>query len=240
MSRSVNDVEREDLILGRAILDRTGMGSDHFDAAAVLARARDRVSPTAPRGSLQLRPDRRPFVVGASVLLVAFVAFAVVSNLPGPAAPNVKVIDTSWAYNYGSTQEIADASVLVVAGTVKGVVRQDQVPGLGYPQTIFALSVDRTIKGVIASSQLQVVQDGGQQDSNTWVELQGLPLMAPGDRVVLFLRPITRDGEALWVLVGGPEGLLKVTSANAITPWSDVHIPISPSLTVDALAAELH
>jgi hypothetical protein len=226
----------EDLALGSAMLEGPGRGSATFDPDAVLRRVQQSIAMTAP--SSRRWPSR---LVLAGAVTLAVIAIASVATLSGllNAGGQVRVIETSWAYTYGSIHEIGAASPLVVTGTVESVLREDRVGGLGYPQTVFAVSVNRTVKGALDTTAIHVLQDGGQEGAGTWVELQEFPLMRPGDQVVLFLRPMVRDGETLWVIVGGPEGILKVSSNGAVTPWSSFHVPVPSSLTIDSLPAAL-
>ena len=145
----------------------------------------------------------------------------------------------SWAWSYGSIGEIGAASDLVVVGTVGGVIRVDHITDQGLPQTVFSVRVERTLKGDAGRGDLSVLQDGGQESANTWAEAEDFPLMAAGDHVLLFLRPVIRDGATMWAITGGPQGRLLVADGRVTTTPTSFVLPIPTPLTVDQVAAAL-
>jgi len=208
--------------------------ADAFDTSRVLALALAGTNDN-PFDHRRGRLGQRPIAALATTAIVATVAAAAI--LGGGHWPT-RTIPASWAYAYGSLAEIGAAANLVVVGSVTRMVRQDTIADLGYPQTVFELGVSRTLKGP-AASEIEFVQDGGPVDG-TWVELEDFPLVSSGDQVLLFLRPIQRDGETLWVIVGGPYGLFHVVNGKVEPLAGAAAIPMPRPLTVDQVAAVVH
>lgn len=210
-----------------------GFGRE-LDSSRILSLSRRQIA--APRGGSETRPRRwaRSPVAAAIGLFILVPAVALLGTL---GHPGLRTLAASWAYNYGTIEELAASSELVVLGTPTSVVREDNLPELGYPQTVFDFRLDRVIKGD-SSGVIRVLQDGGLiEDDRVVVELEGFPLMAANDETLLFLRPIQRDGETLWVIVGGPQGLFHVTN-DQVRAWSDESpITLPEPATVDAVAS---
>lgn len=205
-----------------------------LDSGRILSLAQRRVM--GPRVALEAPPRRwarSPLGAAAIALVILVPAVALLGTV---GRPGIRTLAASWAYNYGTIEELAASSDLVVLGAPTSVVREDNLPALGYPQTIFDVRLDRVIKGD-ATGVIRVLQDGGLiEDDRVVVELEGFPLMAANDEALLFLRPIQRDGETLWVIVGGPQGLFHVTN-DQVRAWSDESAVTLPEpATVDAVA----
>jgi hypothetical protein len=205
----------------------------------VLTLARERISHgTTPEPSRRaMRVSRTRVGIGIALALVAAIPIAI--TLLSTAPRQVRVVSMSWAWSYGSIGEIGAASDLVVVGTVSGVIRVDHITGEGLPQTVFSVHVERTLKGEPGAADLSVLQDGGQEAANTWAEAADFPLMATGDHVLLFLRPVSRNGTTVWAITGGPQGRLLVADGRVTTTPTSFVLPIPIGLTVDQVATAL-
>lgn len=229
----------DERLIAAALTIGPAAGSGHLDGPRVLALARERIrrGPVSPPRRWTILTGRR--LAGIAVAFALIAAVPIAGTLLSPPARQVRIVPASWAYAYGSIGEIGAASDFVVVGTVTQVLREGHVPGLDLPQTVFSVLVDRTLKGSPTPGDVPVLQDGGQEGANTWAEAEDFPLMAAGDHVLLFLRPVSRNGTTVWAIVGGPQGRLLVADGRVTTTPTAFVLPVPARLTVDQVAAAL-
>lgn len=220
--------------------------SPPFDEAGVMRLVRIRVAAHLP-GAVSAPVTRtgrhvaRLGVATVAVIVAVLLPIVLVGSMLWPAAadrPVVQTIAMSWAYSFVSVAQIGAASNLVIVGTVERATGEEYIAS-GYPSTTFAVHVDRTLKGE-PSADVTVIQDGGRQGVNTSVELEEFPLMASGDHVLLFLRPIVLHGTTVWAIVGGPEGRLIVDGQSVTTTQTAFVLKIPADLTVDQVATMVY
>lgn len=214
-------------------------GSGHLDGSRVLALARERIASGPVEKSRRWTMPNGRHMVGIGIALALVAAVPLASALLSSHLRQVRVVSMSWAWSYGSIGEIGAASDLVVVGTVGGMIRVDHITDQVLPQTVFSVRVERTLKGDAGQGDLSVLQDGGLESANTWAEAADFPLMAAGDHVLLFLRPVIRDGATVWAITGGPQGRLLVADGRVTTTPTSFVLPITTPLTVDQVATAL-
>lgn len=101
------------------------------------------------------------------------------------------------------------------------------------PSTLFAVQVERTIKGDGGQPTIQVVQEEGPLAGGEWAELEDYPLMSVGDHVLLFLNRSEAGGTTRWTITGEPQGRLLVANGE-VRPWPEsLALPIPASLPID-------
>jgi hypothetical protein len=232
MDEATGDLSVEELDIGSFIgVGRTG--PEHMNTTRVLALARDRVLAPDVRSARFTRRAAWVIVAGAAAALL--LAIPVAMSLP-PSGRNVLVVSTSWAYAYSSLAEIAEAADLVVIGTVERTDGTLEGGSTGLPSTLFAVSVERAIKGQANSPVIQVVQAGGHLSGSEWAEASDYPLMREGDHVMLFLN---RSGAGSWTITGEPQGRLMVANGE-VSPWpGSLALPIPAALPIDIAVKEI-
>ncbi len=130
-----------------------------------------------------------------------------------PAAAIVYVMPTD--------ESMVDRSPIIVFGEVLSVQ-----PGSDgrLPTTDYLFAVEEVLKGFVAGSGIMVRQPGGLTDDGRHMWIMGLPMLAEGDRVLLFLRPEEQGAHTIveyalgmfWeVEVGGRSFLLREPSLRA-------------------------
>ena len=235
----IDDRSPDERLIATALAAGPAPVSGDLDGSRVLALVRERIaSRSAPSPRRWAIPVSRQ-VAGIGIVLALAVMVPIAATLVSTLTHHVRLVSMSWAYAYGSIGEIGAASDLVVVGTVTGVIRVDHSAGVDLPQTVFSVRVERTLKGDPGQGDLPVLQDGGQEAAGTWVEVEDFPLMAAGDHVLLFLRPVSRSGATVWVISGGPQGRLRVAGDRVTTTPTSFVLPIPTPLTVDQVAASL-
>ena len=109
-----------------------------------------------------------------------FKAFTIVVALLGalPAAATVYVMPTD--------ESMVDRSPIIVFGEVLSAQPGSDPDS---PTTDYLFSVEEVLKGFVAGSGIMVRQPGGLADDGRYMRIMGLPTLAEGARVLLFLRP---------------------------------------------------
>ena len=163
-----------------------------------------------------MRIPRRLMVaisLGASLLLslnaCAAAQFPVPANTFGPTAmpvesPSTVKMWTASVYNFDTLAQMVATSDLVVEGEVMSDSRGDIHVGHGGSVDHLAnLRVLETFKGA-PPVNVTVVEPGWDDLGRTYV-VDGLPMLRPFNRVLLFLRRLNQDGS--------PNSYVRVTSA---------------------------
>ena len=90
---------------------------------------------------------------------------------------------------------MVDRAPIIVFGEVRSVA---VAPGARYPSTDVVFEVEEVLKGSVAGGTIVVRQLGGVSQDGVFTGVIGLPLMAAGDRMLLFLEeiPDVRDAVA--------------------------------------------
>ena len=90
---------------------------------------------------------------------------------------------------------MVDRAPIIVFGEVRSVAA---APGARYPSTDVVFEVEEVLKGSVAGGTIVVRQLGGVSQDGVFTGVIGLPLMAAGDRMLLFLEeiPDVRDAVA--------------------------------------------
>ncbi len=108
-----------------------------------------------------------PAVVGLALLLVA------------PAA-GIIYVDPGDAV-------MVDRTPIIVFGEVRSV---EAASGARHPSTDAIFEVEQVLKGSVPGGTILVRQFGGVGEDGVYSGIRGLPMMAPGDRMLLFLEEI--------------------------------------------------
>ncbi len=103
-------------------------------------------------------------------------ALALVLSVPAAALVYVMPTDES----------MVDRTPVIVFGQVRAV---SPGPAAGSPSTDYSLEIEEVLKGPVSGSMIVVRQPGGVGADATAMWIAGLPMLAEGDRVLLFLRP---------------------------------------------------
>ncbi len=113
-----------------------------------------------------------PRVAAAAVLLAAAICAA-------PAAAIVYVLPTD--------ESMVERSQVIVFGEVRS-----SAPAFaaGVPSTDYAVEVEEVLKGFVPGGTILVRQPGGVGPDGVAMRILGLPMLAEGDRVLLFLDPV--------------------------------------------------
>ncbi len=155
-------------------------------------------------------------VTGFDRLTARITAVVVALLLPLPAAAIVYVIPTA--------ESMVDRSPLIVFGEVPSAEPGER---RGRPATNYLLDVEEVLKGAVGGATLIVQQPGGVDDDGVASWIMGLPMLAEGDRVLLFLREREEYAHDVaeyalgmfWeVAVGGCRLLLREPSLEGQTP----------------------
>ena len=117
-------------------------------------------------------PNLRLFKLGFVALLVAG-AFQT-----APASAVVYVVPTD--------ESMVDRSPVIVFGEI---LSAGPGPDGSGPTTDYLFAIEEVLKGFVAGSAIMVRQPGGVGTDGTSMRVMGLPMLAEGDRVLLFLRP---------------------------------------------------
>ena len=113
-----------------------------------------------------------PRVGPVALLLAAVVASA-------PAAAIVYVLPTD--------ESMVERSQVIVFGEVRSSA---PVLAGGLPATDYAVEVEEVLKGFVPGGTILVRQPGGVGPDGVAMRILGLPMLAEGDRVLLFLDPV--------------------------------------------------
>lgn len=220
-----------------SFLSRGGpAGPAYLDTPRVLALARERVQ-TRSAGRPRMAAGKG-WIALAGVVAALVIAIPVAMNVSSPGR-HVRVISMSWAYAYGSISEIAADADLVVIGTVERIAGTESGDRSAPPTTLFAVQVERTIKGDAGETTIQVIQEGGQLTGGEWAELEDYPLMNVGDHVLLFLNRSDAEGRTRWTITGEPQGRLLVANGE-VRPWpGSLALPIASSLPIEDVVTEV-
>ena len=109
-------------------------------------------------------------------LAAAALVFLATAAAPAPALVYVLPTDTS----------MVERSAVIVFGEVRSVA-----PALadGLPFTDYGVQVEEVLKGFVPGGTILVRQPGGVGPDGVAMRILGLPMLAEGDRVLLFLDP---------------------------------------------------
>ncbi len=113
-------------------------------------------------------PRRAALALAGLALLLAAPAAGIVYVDPGDAV-------------------MVDRAPIVVFGEVRSVM---PAPGARHPSTDAVFEVAQVLKGSVPGGAIVVRQFGGLGDDGVFTSIRGLPAMAPGDRMLLFLEEI--------------------------------------------------
>ncbi|MDE2976440.1 MAG: hypothetical protein OXU63_02840, partial [Acidobacteriota bacterium] len=89
-------------------------------------------------------------------------------------------------YIMPTDESMVNRSPLIVFGEVRSAGPGER---RGRPATNYVLDVEEVLKGAVGGATLIVQQPGGVDDDGVASWIMGLPMLAEGDRVLLFLRP---------------------------------------------------
>ncbi len=179
-------------------------GTLHPDGLHYLLR---RVAQAAGSSS---EPNLRLLGLGFAALLVAG-AFQT-----APASAVVYVVPTD--------ESLVDRSPVIVFGEI---LSAGPGPVGSGPTTDYLFAIEEVLKGFVAGSAIMVRQPGGVGVDGTAMKVMGLPMLAEGDRVLLFLRPEESGAHPIveyalgmfWeVDMGGRPMLLREPSLQAWAP----------------------
>ena len=89
---------------------------------------------------------------------------------------------------------MVDRTPIIVFGEVRSVMA---APGARHPSTDAVFEVAQVLKGSVPGGTILVRQLGGVSEDGVYSGIHGLPMMAPGDRMLLFLEEIPDARDAL-------------------------------------------
>ena len=89
---------------------------------------------------------------------------------------------------------MVDRTSIIVFGEVRSVMA---APGARHPSTDAVFEVAQVLKGRVPGGTILVRQFGGMSEDGVYSGIHGLPMMAPGDRMLLFLEEIPDARDAL-------------------------------------------
>ena len=172
-----------------------------------------------------------------TLLRLGFVAVLVAAAFQtAPAGAVVYVVPTD--------ESLVDRSPVIVFGEI---LSAGPGPIGSGPTTDYLFSIEEVLKGYLAGSAIMVRQPGGVGIDGTAMRVMGLPMLAEGDRVLLFLRPEESGAHPIveyalgmfWeVDVDGRSQLLREPSLQAGTAFhsgaSSVDEPAHSALPRDA------
>ena len=159
------------------------------------------------------RPDSAPLGASLAALLVA----SVLQTAPAGAIVYVMPTDES----------MVDRSLIIVFGEV---LSAQPGPAGAPPTTDYLFAVEEVLKGFVAGSGIMVRQPGGVGVDGVAMRIGGLPMLAEGDRVLLFLRAETNGAHAIveyalgmfWEIdVGGRSLLVREASLEGAAPLAE-------------------
>jgi hypothetical protein len=165
------------------------------------------------------------------VSLAAAVCLIVLSAVPAAVGAGLLashkqdvVLSASWAQGYSSLGDLRKAAALVAVGHVAGIVYEgEDVLSPGVATTRYSFVVDRLIKGQAAGT-IVVKQTGGHL-GDVLQRIEDDPLMAAGDRYVLFLSRVSGgpyDGD--YIVLGGPDGRVAVDANGELRSLGQVDL----------------
>jgi hypothetical protein len=120
---------------------------------------------------------------------------------------------TAIVYVMPTDESMVDRSPIIVFGEVLSV---RPGPGGASPTTEYLFSVEEVLKGFVAGSAVMIRQPGGGGDDGTAMSVMGLPMLAEGNRVLLFLHADENGAHSIveyglgmfWEVVAGDRSLL--------------------------------
>ena len=89
---------------------------------------------------------------------------------------------------------MVDRTPIIVFGEVRSVMAAS---GARFPSTDAVFEVEQVLKGNVPGGTVLVRQLGGVSEDGVYSGIRGLPMMAPGDRMLLFLEEIPDARDAL-------------------------------------------
>lgn len=89
---------------------------------------------------------------------------------------------------------MVERTPIIVFGEVRSI---EAASGARHPSTDAIFEVEQVLKGNVPGGTILVRQLGGVSEDGVYSGIRGLPLMAPGDRMLLFLEEIPNTGGAL-------------------------------------------
>ena len=118
---------------------------------------------------------------------------------PSESLKTETVMSASWAESYSSIEELADAADLAALVEVTGIAEVEELDELLY-HTVYSAKVVRGIDTNINDIEIVMM---GKDDEEGIIEFEDDPLMAAGDKWLIFAR---RNDTGTYTILGGPDG----------------------------------
>lgn len=148
--------------------------------------------------------------------------------------PSAKELRPSWSRLYHDVGSLKKDADLAIRGEVIG---STQTMSDGIPFTDFTIRVDQVLHDPHNKGDLQSItvrQTGGTVDGKV-IAVEGDPLLAQGEQVILFLRQYAPDR---YFVLGGPSGHFRVQSGTVSTV-NDKGVIFKQPQAVDAFVDEI-
>lgn len=144
----------------------------------------------------------------------------------------VTKIEASYAESYDSYDAMAKAADLVVDGEIVKATGTTEVGGV--PATYYEVLVHSVaMKTGTAPKTVTVLQTGGVKDGQTF-QVEGDPLLRPGDRELLYLKRGADDPNVFYTLAG-PSGRLAISETGKLSKIGDSALTGVPATGEQAL-----
>ncbi|KAB5607941.1 hypothetical protein [Bifidobacterium jacchi] len=144
----------------------------------------------------------------------------------------VTKIDASYAESYDSYDAMAKAADLVVDGEIVKATGTTEIGGV--PATYYEVLVHSVaMRSGTAPKTVTVLQTGGVKDGQTF-QVEGDPLLRPGDRELLYLKRGADDPNVFYTLAG-PSGRLSISETGKLSKIGDSALTGVPATGEQAL-----
>jgi hypothetical protein len=167
-------------------------------------------------------------------LSVAVLLVAIAVTRPDGAATEARQFDgevrytqASWAHHFEDVAGLTTAADLVVVGTVAGIegANADTTTAGAVTSTLrftdFVVDVHDVFAGTATDDQITIHQTGGQDADGVRTEIMDDPLLEIGETYIFFMR--TDPASHRYVILGGPQGRLMVTSGGRASSLSEIY-----------------
>lgn len=116
-------------------------------------------------------------------------------------------LSASWAYNYGSVQELAKSCDLAAYVTIKDMKPDNRYSSYGITTTIYTAEISESIYGE-QKGDIQIIMTGGIRDSEKKIyEVTDDPLMQINDEYFIFAK---KNEDGTYTILSGSQGRFEI------------------------------
>lgn len=137
-----------------------------------------------------------------SVLSIALLVFIIV-QISFIKQPEKKLLSASWTYNYGSIEDMTQASDFIGFIRVIKDVKNFEVQGI--PQILFDTEVIIPILGADKGDNISIIMTG-QKSKDQIIEIADDPLLEPDEEFLIFGK---RNDDGTVTVLSGSQGRLE-------------------------------